>query len=285
MVHLLVIAVLDQVSLPDGDGRVILNGSFQQLVKVGQRVQVFRHLMKLSLGELQQNVLNVGQILKGSFKGDQVSGIGGPVTDLHGQPFQIIDRIHVLPEFLPGHGIVFQHLHRIQPAVDITFGKQGLLDHLPEHPGSHGGPGAVQDPEQTAFFIFFTESLRQFQIPSGRTVENHKAVCLVEDQVHQVGQGVLLGLMQVTEEGAAGDRLIGQLSKPHLFQILLIILGQDLVAAVFRNKIAAVKRSDHGTQFLLQVVRIDPGDQQRIVAKDLCRLIFVQLIHEHILPG
>ena len=283
MVDLLMISLFQNTAFLDWDRRVFLDRFLQQSVQVFQGIQVFSHLRQHTLAELPQNIFNVWQILNGSLKGNEIPRIGGTVADLHGQSLQVVDGVHVLPQLFSGHYIFFEHLHGVQPLLDGLLVDERLLYHITEHPGAHGSLSFVKYPEQTSLLGFLSQSLAQFQIPPGGAVQHHIILSGIRRQLHEMGQGCLLGLMKILQQSAAchdAERVIG---KTDAFQIDQMVLLLDHFLAVFRLKIIAGHRGDDCSDFFFYIFKIHTTDTEAVVADNLCRLKLVHLIQQGVL--
>ena len=91
-VHILMITVPDHISLPDRNGRILLNGTVDQLIQILQSVQISLDLLEQRTLQFCQQRLQVGKHLKRCLEGNQIPRICSLIADPADQAFQIIDR-------------------------------------------------------------------------------------------------------------------------------------------------------------------------------------------------
>ena len=173
LIHLFIVPVPDDIAFFHGDGRILPDRVRDQAAEVFQRIQVLTDLFQQAASHILKDEADGRQHLKRRPKCRQIPGIGRPVGDPGDQTLQVIDRPHIFPQLLPGYSLLFQFLHRIQPALDLRLLDQRLLHIFSERPGAHGRLRLVQHPEEGAPLLLFPERLAQFQVPPGRTVQHH----------------------------------------------------------------------------------------------------------------
>ena len=147
-VYGLIKTIPDHASLPDGHRRFLLNSLFNQLKDILQTVNLLLHIYKLLTAKALQNLFYGRKHLQRIPKGDKVPGVGGFVGHLAKKPLQIIYRVQIFPQFIPGNTVLVQLLHRIQTLFHFLLIYQGLLQHTAQQPPSHSGPGFIQNPQQ-----------------------------------------------------------------------------------------------------------------------------------------
>ena len=203
-VHFFVIAVPDDIALPDGKGRLVADGGGNVAADIVQGVQFCRQLRQAAVGKAGELLFQVGQLFNGGAEGGQVPAAGGAVDDAADEPLHIPQAGHPGNQLLPADGVVHQRGHGAAAAVDVRHGQQGPLQPAAEHPAPHGGLGLVQHPEKAALFLLAAKGLRQFQVPAGGQVQFHKAALTVVIQFPDVGEVGFLGLVKVAQQSAQG---------------------------------------------------------------------------------
>ena len=195
VIHILIIPLPDHAAFPNGNGRLLLDGIPDQRAQILQAVNFFLDLPVCRSRQIFQNSLDGRQHLHGAAKGDHIPWIGRLIAHLTQQPFQIIDRIQVFPDLVTGKRILTERFNRIQPLLHLCFLYQRLFQEGTKHSGSHGSLCLVQYPQKRASFVLLPKGFCQFQIPSGRTVQEHITVHKIGFNMSEMTERNLLRLI------------------------------------------------------------------------------------------
>ena len=173
-VHILMVTVPNHISLPDRNGRLLLDGTVDQFIQILQPVHILLDLLKQRAFQFRQQCLQMRQHPQRRLESDQVPRICRLIADASDQTFQIINGTQVFPQLFPGNQPAVQLFHRRQTLLDLLPVDQRLFDTASQHPGPHGGPGLVQHPQKRPTLLLFPQGLHQLQIPTAGTVDNHE---------------------------------------------------------------------------------------------------------------
>ena len=285
MVYILIEACFNDTALPDRDGRFLLDGPVQQIQQVFELIQILKNIPQVSLLPHGQGLADGAQHAQGIAHGDQVPGIGGQVGDPGHQPFQVIDGTHVFPHFIPVHTVFAQLLDRVEAAFNSFPFDQGLFQEAVEEPGSHGRPGPVQDPEKGTALLLLPQGLGQLQVAAGGRIQQHIAAGRINGQAGHIGKGILLGIVEILQQGAGGQgRLLpvinaqgDQRGYPEMPQQEL--RGRSVV------KIMGVQRIDGYMLTVPQLRQIQAAHQKSLIADDLGRGVADDLVPDLLVRG
>ena len=199
-VHFRVKAVPDELTLPHGEGGIVLQSLADDLCQILQRIQPCAQLPQMSALEGGQLLANGGQMIHGVFQGHHVPASGAAVDDAAHEPLHVPDAGESQDQLLPLHGVLHQRRHGVVAPCDGGNGQQGPLQPASQQPCAHGGPGLVQYPQKAALFLLAPQSFRQLQIPPGRQIQLHELPLPVVVQPIHVLQIRFLGVMEVIQQ-------------------------------------------------------------------------------------
>ena len=196
------ISAPDDAALGDHHRRVRVDGPLQQVCQVLQGIQVLPdpdHLLAL---RVPQQVLHARDPLQAGAQRQAVPRVHVPVGDLVHQAFHVVYAFQFLGQGHAEHPVVYQFLHRVQPAVDLLFVQQWLFHPAAQQSAAHCGARLVDQAQQRALPAVAPQALRQFQVPPGVLVQQHRPAVLGKPQGPDMLQAVLLGLVQVAQQRA-----------------------------------------------------------------------------------
>ncbi len=228
LVQLFAVAGFDHAAFADGEGRVFVNGLLNEFHDVFEGVDVpFHPLQEPGLRVCQQG-LNGLEALHGLPEASEFPRVGRAVGDAGDEPLHVVDRRHVLREFISEGQVVYQGRHRILPFGDAARGQKRLFQPGAQQTLAHGGAGLVHDPEKGAPLLPVPERFGQLQVPPGGEVQLHIfgiRIVLHFPNVRKVGLLDLVEIVQSHTEGSDGV-LRGQF---HIFEVFVEVVGNDLL--------------------------------------------------------
>ena len=243
-----------------------------------QRIQIILNIFQKIPLKSGQKLTDKRKHLKGGLEGDQIAGVGCLIGDAAGQPFKVIDRLQIFTDFIPNHRHVCELLHGGQTLFDFIFIDERLFDDASEHSCAHGGLGAVQNAEKRSLFLFFPKRLHQFQISPGRAVEKHKTVGKIRGDGGHLLHVVLLRLIKVLEQRTGGDCAAAEIVKPQTLQggNMEMLLQYFLAGIII--KIIVIERGDRDPESGPEILEIEAGHHQALIANDFGRHEFLNFI-------
>ena len=282
LVDLLIIAVPDNISLFHGNGRFVPDRAFQQAAQILQRIHILINLFQQIRLHFLKQIPDGRQHFQRSFKRSQIPRIGCPICNLRKQTFQIINRRQILPDFLSGNRLIFQFFHGIQPKYNFFFINQRLLYTFSQHPGPHSCFCLIQNPEQGASLLFFTQSLTQLQISPGGAVQKHIFSRYIRRNMRQIGKRVLLGLQKILKERAGTDNAAVIILQPQAAETGYVKMFQQLFSAQRIVKIPGLQRINGNAQPVFQAVQVHSAHIKSFIADNFRRHESADLVHQ---PG
>ena len=206
MIHVRIITILDDPAFFHGKGRILYNGSFQKGKQILQIIHIFIDFLHFFTGKSFYQCFDMRKHGNGGAKCNQISWIRRLIADSSNEALQVINRIQIFPDLFPVHFSFFQFFDCIQTVLNRFFVNQRLLDERPEHAGSHGCFGFIQNPEKRTTFYFVPQGLRKFQIASAGTVYEHITFgCIRRNGTHMIQSG-FLGIQQIRKKRTGGNR-------------------------------------------------------------------------------
>ncbi len=248
------------------------------MIDIFQRIQILTGFDQQSGVHIGKQRFDGRQHHKGIAEGDQIPGIGRLVADLAQQTFQIIDRVQIFAQLVPVHISFAQHFHRVQPQVYLFFVDQRLFDIFAQQTAAHGGFRAVQYAQQRTLLLFLPQSLRQLQIPPGSAVKQHVLADQIRIQMRKMRQRRLLCLVQIFKQRPGGDHAGRKILDPQPGKGTDTKMLHQVFAAALLVKIVGCKRIDRDPQPVFQVLNIVAADKKLLVADDLGRRVFLDLV-------
>ena len=173
MIYSLIELILDHSAFTNRYGRFLNDRLVNQLINVLQSIDFFPDGCQLLFLKARQHRLDRRQHLQRVTKSDQISGVCRLISYFAEQSFQIVNRIQVLSDLVPGDGILIQFLDCIQTFLHFFLINQRLLNIVSQQSAAHGRLRLVQYPQQRPSLLLFPQCLCQFQISSGGTVQQH----------------------------------------------------------------------------------------------------------------
>ena len=280
LIHHLVVAVPDDPALLHRQRRILLDGIFHQLKQILQRIHILSDILQKSSLKIREQLPDKRKHLEGCLKRHQISGIGGLVGNPAGQSFQVIDRLQVLPDFIPVHRCLRKFLHGCQPVLDGCRLDQGLLDHTAQHSGSHGRFCPVKDAQKGTLFLLFPQGFHQLQVSAARTVNQHVPVGKIRRQRGHLVHVVFLRLVQILEQRTGGDHAAGKIRNSQPGQGRSMKVFRENPAARFIVEIIIIQCGYGDMLPSPYVVHIQAGYQKSLVADDFGRPEFLNFIHQ-----
>ena len=269
-VHLSVEALPDQLSLPDGEGRLIHQRLSDEGGQIAEVVQFLIQLAKAALVKDRQLLLHQRQLFHGAAEGHQIPSACRTVDDTAHQTLHVGDALQGQDQLLPGHGMLHQRRYGGTAAIDLRDGQQRPLQPRAHQPPAHGGFRLVQHPQEAALFLLAAQRLGQLQIAAGREVQLHELAPAVVFQIVHMGQIGFLGLMQIAQQGAQRQKHGG------------VVPGQTLQGIV----------AELAADQLLRRLHLEPGGRQLfqmavklLLQKGVQRLVKKGRLVEHRLGG
>ena len=227
-----------------------------------------------------QKLFDIGEHLKGCLKCHQIPRIGGLVGDPADEPFQIVDRLKVFPDFVADHGLAVQLFHRLQTAVYLLLVDERLFHEAAQHSGAHGRLSLIQHPQERTPLLLLPQRLHQLQIPSGRAVQQHESVRKIWGDAGHLPHIGLLCLIEILEQSPRGDRPAAEIVQPQPLQRFTVkMLFQRLPAGAV-IKVPVLQPVYRNVKTLPQVINISPADQERVVADDFRRHELVDFVQK-----
>ena len=107
LIHLGMVPLPDQPALPERDRRLLGDGSPDQSRKIRKYIQIGIEILQYAGFQRRKHRLDTGQHGQGRMKCQKISGIGVLGCDPGHEPFQVIDRRQVFPQFFSCYIIIF----------------------------------------------------------------------------------------------------------------------------------------------------------------------------------
>ena len=164
-----------------------------------------------------------------------------------------------------------QLLDGVQPVLDHLPVHERLLDHLMELSGPHCGTGPVQDPQKGATLFLLAHGLRELQISSRGAVEEHVLADGVDADARYIGQRVHLCVVKIPKERAGRGAARPLVVHAQRDQAGHMEMREDHLVRCRLVKIVHAKRIDDDPEPVPQVIQIQSGEHEFVVAYDLRR--------------
>ena len=187
-VHLRVEAPADHAALTNGERRLVHQRPGDALRQVVQHLQLVVQHRQRAGGKRGQLCLHRRQLLHRAAQGHQLPPSGRAEGDAAHEPLHVADAAEGQPQLLPGHIVVHQRCHGVQPPVNGHRVQQRLLQPRAQITRAHRRLGLVQHPQQTAPLLLGAQRLRQLQIAPRGHVQLHVRAGAVALQLVQMGQ-------------------------------------------------------------------------------------------------
>ena len=164
-----------------------------------------------------------------------------------------------------------QLVHGVQPVLDHLPVHERLLDHLVELPGAHRGACPVQDPQEGSALFLFAHGLRELQVSSRGAVQQHVLADRIDIDARDVGQRVHLRVVEILEERAGRDAARPLVVHTKGDQAGHMEVRKDHLAGCSLVKIVHAQRIDDDPEPVCQVLQVQSGEHEFVVAYDLRR--------------
>ena len=92
-IYIFIKAFFDNITFPDGNGRLLNDRAVDQITDIRQRINVLTNLRQKTCFKIIQDCLDMRQHLQGIAKGDKIPGVCCFKTNLSKQTLKIIDWI------------------------------------------------------------------------------------------------------------------------------------------------------------------------------------------------
>ena len=205
LVQLGVVAGADIAALLQRQGRVWIDGLFQQLTQAVQRRHGVRQRVQgLGIHAFQQR-LDRGDGVERAVQRQTVPGGQAVVADLAQKTLHIRHVFQLFAQLFRGHKVVLQGFHRVQTGLNAAAADHGVFHPRAQKPRAHGGAGLIQQPQKGALPFAAAQAFRQFQIAAGVPVQKHGLVALIQLQMGDMLQRVFLRFVQIAQQSPGGN--------------------------------------------------------------------------------
>ncbi len=172
-IQLAVIAVFDDSTLFDRWRCVVPDTLLNDASHILKVVQGSKDLTKQRCLKGLKNPLDVWKPVDRCLQSDKIPSIGPCRSDTCIQPFQIVDLFEGLSNLQALHFLLDQLLDSIQAALDLPQIHKGIAQPVFECSGAHRSDSNIENTQKGSPDLPFKQTLRQFEISSGRLIHNH----------------------------------------------------------------------------------------------------------------
>ena len=200
LVQLGAVARPDHASVAKQQGRVGVDGAFQQVAQGFQGRQRMRQRLNGRGLKAAKQLLDRRHRLERAQQRQAVARGEAVIADLAQKALHIRHIFQRLAHFLGRHVIVLEGLHRVKPRLDSPAVDHGVFHPAAKQPCAHGGVRAVQKPEQRPPPLPRAQAFHQLQVAPRHAVQKHGALALIDGELRQVRQGVFLRIIEIDQK-------------------------------------------------------------------------------------
>ncbi len=203
-VELLAVAGPDDPAIGQVDRRFRVDGIFQQIGQLAQRVQQRGRGADAGGFHRVQQAEGIGHLAQRTQQRQTVAGVDRLIRNTRQQALHVIDQAQLLQQRLAQHRLLPQGAHGVQPLANAVDIKQRLLHPAAQQASAHGGCRLIKQPQQRAPGVLAAKALGQLQIAAGVHVKGHgitRRLHLKADNVLEVSH---LGVHQVVQQSPRG---------------------------------------------------------------------------------
>ena len=282
-VDLRVVTGSDQAALAQQDRRIVNDRGLDQVVDVLQQIDVARDFSQQGLPEQRRLFADLRQAGDCGRQRAQIAAVCRTIDDAPDQPLHVEHLFECIGQCRAGDHIVAQRSHRLLAARDMQRVIQRPLQPLAEQARAHRRPGAVEHPEQRAFFLSRAHGLAQLEVAPGNHVQLHILPLMVDLQMIERPKARLLGLFQIIQQAAEALHGLRQIGQACGIKILDMEVLHHTFGCPLRVKALLRHRLDEGFQPLAQKAEKGFRGRCRATNQHLARLETAQLAGD-ILP-
>ena len=293
LVQLRIVAVPDEMAVAHQQRRIRVDRPREQIHHVVKRRQLLQQLAQHARGiQPLDGGVDCRHMRKRVAQRQTVLGVDAAVGNAAEQALHVVDLRQLLAEQVGGHIVFLEHLHRVEPTVDLLLHRQRLLDKAAQHAAAHRRAGIIQHAEQRPLLLAGAHGLRQFQIAPGRVVEHHEPLVVVLGDAGDVLERVLLRLLQVLHQRARradaqlqpfqAKRLQGL--HPEVLQQRRLGLGMLEIHAVF-DAVRQIRRPGRQLAVRDDFLRRDAGQLVLQAGARLVNLVDAEFARGHVGKG
>ena len=204
IVHVLVVAILNDAALAYREGSVRLDRRHDGVVNIAKRIQIVAKSAKLlTLGGGKERT-DLGQHRRRVAHSAQILSVCASVNDTGHQSLQIQHTRKQLSQLLAEHIVAAKLLHGVLAVGNGGNAEQRMLHPFAQHSGARRSLGLVQHPKQGSLLLLGAHRLGQLQIATGVDIHFEELSVGIDVQFLDIRNVTLFGINQIGKQRPHG---------------------------------------------------------------------------------